>query len=187
MKGTLQAHSDVTLEPYFYEYNMKSLPFPEAETVERCHVDPVLTKILKCRAVLILVLLRITVKENTSFVLFTLEVKEKKSQEVCNFSTKKLSYSSSQSPSNQAFHFSNTKKGHPNAERRNVPPPPVLRPPGNRAPLLTHQFNELVGLLFCFIPGSYTQEKPNFQQNLLCDIFLEPHLELISHRCVRAL
>lgn len=51
-----------------------------------------LTIILKCRTGLIL---HIIVEANTNFALFMLEVKEKKSQDVCNFSTRKLSYSSS--------------------------------------------------------------------------------------------
>lgn len=32
MKGTLQAHSEVILESYFYEDDMKALPFPLKKT-----------------------------------------------------------------------------------------------------------------------------------------------------------
>lgn len=51
MKGTLQAHSDVTPESHFYEYDMTSLPSEEKQ--ERCCVDPVMT-ILKWRMVLLI-------------------------------------------------------------------------------------------------------------------------------------
>ena len=61
---------------------MKSPPLSEAETVQRCYMDPVLTIILKCRAMLTLVFPHIMVKENTTSALFTPEVKGKNNPEV---------------------------------------------------------------------------------------------------------
>lgn len=112
-----------------------------------------------------LVLVHMMIKENTNFALFTLEVTKRMKELVF---LPKSYLSPPLNPSDGTSHFTSFTK-HP-------PPLPkiqesegecgshlILCPSGNRAPLRTHQFSELAGLLFCFIPGSYTHEKPEFQ------------------------
>lgn len=81
MKGTLQAHSDVILESYFYEDDMKALPFPEEDTGKMlCGSSYNNNPKMQDSAAYFLVLLHKMIKENTNFALFTLEATGLKGQ-----------------------------------------------------------------------------------------------------------
>lgn len=91
---TLQAHSDVTPESHFYEYDMKSLLFPAGETGTMLCWSSCDNPKTENSAAYFLVLLHIMIKENTNFALFTLEVIHRKNETI-GFSAKKLPVTSS--------------------------------------------------------------------------------------------
>ena len=144
---------------------MKSPPLSEAETVQRCYMDPVLTIILKCRAMLTLVFLHIMVKENSTSALFTLEVKEKMAQKCEIFLPKGCSTAPPNSPLIKHSISPTLEKVFP-MQGGGTGLSLVLCPPGDR-PLFSLEFSELAGLLFCFTSGSHAQEKPNFLRTLV--------------------
>ena len=174
MNGTRQAHS------WCREYDMKSPPLSEAETVQRCYMDPLLTIILKCRAMLILVFLHIMVKENSTSALFTLEVKGKMAQKCEIFLPKGCSTAPPNSPLITHSISPTLEKVLP-TQGGGTGLSLVLCPPGNRAPLLTHEFSELAALLFCFTSGSHAQEKPNLQYCILEDFIFTDYTYSLWH------
>lgn len=166
MKGTLQAHSDVTPESHFYEYDMTSLPSPEEETGTMLCWSSYDNPKMENGAAYFLVLVIWWLRKTPILHYLHWKWQTKRMKELVFLPKSYLS--PPLNPSDGTSHFTSFTK-HP-------PPLPkiqesegecgshlILCPSGNRAPLQTHQFSELAGLLFCFIPGSYTQKKPEFQ------------------------
>lgn len=141
-----------------------------------------------------LVLLHIMIKENTNFAPFTLEVMGPKGQRKWFSYQKAILYLLLISPIKHPIspvslnaHLHTQRSWNMRGEWDSHF---VLCPAGNWAPLQTHRLSELAGLLFCFIPSSYTQEKPEFQQDLFYDVFLDLWASVGTHlslRCLRTL
>lgn len=88
-------------------------------------------------------------------------------------------------PSSRTFHFTSfTERPHLYTQKswnlkRVCGSHLILCPAGNGAPLQIHQFSKSAEL-FCFIPSSYVQ-KPEFQQNFFCDVFLDLRASVGTH------
>lgn len=136
-----------------------------------------------------LVLLQLMIKENTNFAPFTLEVMGPKGQRRWFFYQKAILYlflislikhPISPVSLNAPLHTQRSWNMRGECGSRFI-----LCPAGNWAPLQTHQFSKSAGLLFCFIPSSYTREKPEFQQDLFCDVFLDLWASVGTHLSLR--
>lgn len=122
-----------------------------------------------------LVLLHIMIKENTNFALFTLEVMAQKGQKKWFFYQKAILHLLLIPPVERPFtSFTEHPSQYPEIleSEGGMWLPPHSLSCWELSTSSNHQFSEPAEP-FCFIPSSYMQEKPEFQQNLFCDVFLD--------------